>query len=117
MGLHSTPSNRLGSQPPKGLILEANTSAAHSQPTRGSDYDAGPSEQISLLSKTLLKLVYIVFAWLTLYAIELENVVCIVRPLNNVFFFKQGTFPLQMRQRTPYLAQRMPPSVLKHNFH
>lgn len=32
-----------------------------------------------------MKLVYIVFAWLTLYAIELENVVCIVRPLNNVF--------------------------------
>lgn len=46
-----------------------------------------PLEQISLLNKTLLKLVYIVFAWLTLYAIELENVVCIVRPLNNVFFF------------------------------
>lgn len=32
-----------------------------------------------------MKLVYIVFAWLTLYAIELESVVCIVRPLNNVF--------------------------------
>lgn len=45
-----------------------------------------PSEQISLLSKTLPQRVYIVFAWLTLDAIELENVVCIVRPLNNVFF-------------------------------
>lgn len=76
-----------------------------------------PSEQISLLSKTLPQRVYIVFAWLTLDAIELENVVCIVRPLNNVFFKKQGTFPLQMRQRTPYLAQRTPQSILKHNFH
>jgi hypothetical protein len=44
-------------------------------------------KQISSLSELRWKLAYTVFAWLTLYTIELENVVCIVRPLNNVFFF------------------------------
>lgn len=86
-GWNSTKQPFVGSRSARGFVLEAKTCAARGQPTPGSDYNVGPSEQISLLNKTLLKLVYIVFAWLTLYAIELENVVCIVRPLNNVFFF------------------------------
>ena len=108
----------IGSQLLKGCISGAEISAAP-PPVWLSCCFPPPTESISLLSNTLSKLVYIVFAWLTLYAIELENVVCIVKPLNNVFcsfFFEMRDFSIA-NETTPYLAQRTPLSVLKHNFH